>query len=120
MSNPVMLISAAAASVGCVIFASLFMKVYKQENFTKAFWLKGAAAGCFVLLAALFQPCSANSGFAKLVLIGLSLGLIGDEMLALRFVVPRFHDLFFACGAGFFGVGHFFYMKAWWGFDWTF
>ena len=112
MSTPVMLIAAAAASIGCIFFASLFMKAYKQENFTKAFWLKGAAAVCFVLLAMLLIPGSGNRAYAKLLLIALVLGLCGDELLALRFVVPRFHDLFFAGGAAVFGVGHFFYMKA--------
>ncbi len=112
MSNHAMFITAAAASIGCVVFAYLFMKAYKQENFTGAFWLKGAAALCFVLLAMLLIPGCGNRAYAKLLLTGLVLGLCGDELLALRFIVPRFHDLFFAAGAGVFGVGHFFYMKA--------
>lgn len=112
MSHSVMLIAAAAASIGCVVFAILFMNAYKQERFGRAFWLKGAAALCFVTLAAVLFSGSENRAYAKLLLVGLILGLCGDELLALRFVVPRFHDLFFAVGAGTFAAGHFFYMKA--------
>lgn len=112
MAQPIMLLAGAAVSVGCAFSAYLFMKAYKQENYTKAFWLKGLAAVCFVLLALLLRPASGNQSYAKLLLIGLVLGLCGDELLALRFVVPRLHDLFFAAGAGAFAVGHFFYMKA--------
>lgn len=88
------------------------MKAYKQDKYTRAFWLKGAAAVCFVLLALLLRPASGNQSYAKLLLIALVLGLCGDELLALRFVVPKLHDLLFAAGAGVFAVGHFFYMKA--------
>lgn len=112
MSYSVMLIAAAAASIGCVVFAFLFMKAYKQEKYSRAFWLKGAAALCFVALALILLPHSGNRAYAKLLLIGLALGFCGDELLALRFVVPKFHDLFFAAGAGAFAAGHFFYMKA--------
>ena len=112
MSYPLMLIAGAAASFGCGISACLFMKAYKQENYTKAFWLKGLAAACFILLAMLLIPGSGNRVCAKLLLTALVLGFCGDELLALRFLVPKFHDLFFAAGAGAFAVGHFFYMKA--------
>ena len=112
MMPTVMLVAAAAASVGCAIFACLFMKAYKQEKYTRAFWLKGAAAMCFVLLALLLRPASGNQSYAKLLLIALVLGLCGDELLALRFLIPKLHDLMFAAGAGVFATGHFFYMKA--------
>jgi uncharacterized membrane protein YhhN len=102
----------AALSVGCILSARLFMRAYKQENYVRAFWLKGGAALCFVLLAAILAAESENRSYGCLVLIGLALGLCGDELLALRFVFPRYHDLLFATGAGAFGVGHVFYMKA--------
>ena len=102
----------AALSVGCILLARAFMKAYKQENHVRAFWLKGGAALCFVLLAVILLLKSENRGYACLVLIGLMLGLCGDELLALRFVFASCHDLLFAAGAATFGVGHFFYMKA--------
>ena len=107
-----MLIAAAAASAGCAFCACRFMKAYKQDKYTRAFWLKGAAAVCFVLIALLLRPASGNQSYAKLLLIALVLGLCGDELLALRFMIPKLHDLLFAAGAGVFAVGHFFYMKA--------
>jgi len=78
----------------------------------RAFWLKGSAALSFVSLGILLAPFSPNPSYARLVVIGLALGLCGDQLLALRFLVPKLHDLMFAAGAGAFGVGHFFYMKA--------
>lgn len=112
MSRIVMLAAAAAASIGCILSACLFMKAYKQEKYARAFWLKGAAAVCFVLLALVLRPASGNQAYARLLLIALVLGLCGDELLALRFLVPKLHDLMFAAGAGAFAIGHFFYMKA--------
>lgn len=112
MSHFAMIIAAAAASIGCVFFAYLFMNAYKKDNYTGAFWLKGAAALCFVLVAVILRQGAGNRDYGKLILIALVLGLCGDELLALRFVVPKFHDLFFAAGAGVFAAGHFFYMKA--------
>ena len=106
------LLLATSASVGCIAFSQLFMGAYKEEAFGRAFWLKGGAALCFVVLGILLAPFSPNPGYARLVVIGLALGLCGDQLLALRFLVPKFHDLMFAAGAGAFGVGHFFYMKA--------
>ena len=106
------LLLATSASVGYIAFSQLFMGAYKKEAFGRAFWLKGGAALCFVVLGILLAPFSPNPGYARLVVIGLILGLCGDQLLALRFLVPKFHDLMFAAGAGAFGVGHFFYMKA--------
>ena len=103
---------AAAVTIACVFFACLFMDAYKRESHLRAFCLKGAAAVCFVLIALTLQPASFNPAYAKLVLTGLIFGLCGDELLHLRFLFSGFHDLLFAVGAGFFAVGHFFYMKA--------
>ena len=106
------LLIAAGISMFCIAFAQLFMRAYKAENSVHAFWLKGSAALCFLALGMFLSPASPNPGYARLVVIGLALGLCGDQLLALRFLVPKLHDLMFAAGAGAFGVGHFFYMKA--------
>jgi len=102
----------AGMSLFCIAFAQLFMQAYKAQNFRRAFWLKGSAALSFVTLGILLAPFCPTPGYARLVVIGLALGLCGDQLLALRFLVPKFHDLMFAAGAGAFGAGHFFYMKA--------
>lgn len=112
MPYPVSLIAAAAASVGCVLFAVFFMSAYRRENHRLAILLKGLAAVCFILLGVFLRPHSANQSYAGLVILGLILGFFGDELLALRFLVPKLHDLLFAAGAVTFAVGHVFYMKA--------
>ena len=106
------LLIAAGISMFCIAFAQFFMRAYKEETFGRAFWLKGGAALCFVALGALLLSKTDNPAYGKLLLIGLALGLCGDELLALRFLIPKLHDLMFAAGAGAFAVGHFFYMKA--------
>ncbi len=107
------LLLATSASVGCIAFAQLFMRAYKDEAFGRAFWLKGGAAFCFVVLGVLLAIVTGKSAYSRLLIIALILGLCGDQLLALRFLVPKkLHDLMFAAGAGAFAVGHFFYMKA--------
>lgn len=112
MLYPVSLIAAAAASAGCILFAVFFMKACRRENHRLALLLKGLAAVCFVLLGLFLRPHSANQSYAQLLILGLILGFCGDELLALRFLVPKIHDLIFAVGAVTFAVGHVFYMKA--------
>lgn len=112
MPNSAFLPIAAVSSIGCIFFAVFFMRAYKQSSFAKAFWLKGVAAACFVLLGAILATQGHHSAYGRLVLVGLILGLCGDELLALRFLVPKLHDAFFALGAATFAVGHLFYIKA--------
>ena len=107
------LLIAAGISMFCIAFAQSFMRAYKKEAFDRAFWLKGCAALCFVAVAILLSMATGMSAYSQLLIIALILGLCGDQLLALRFLVPKkLHDLMFAAGAGAFAVGHFFYMKA--------
>lgn len=106
---------AAAATIGCIFFAVSYMRSYKQKTFSKAFWLKGGAAFCFVFLGMWLSLQTGKGPYARLLIIGLLLGLCGDQILALRFLRPRFRDLLFAAGAGAFAAGHFFYIKALYG-----
>ena len=107
------LLIAAGITMFCIAFAQAFLRAYKEEAFGRAFWLKGCAALFFVALGVLHAIAVGKTPYSRLLIIALSLGLCGDQLLALRFLVPqKFHDLMFAAGAGAFAVGHFFYMKA--------
>ena len=112
MSRAVEILVPIMLSGGCAAFGYWFMKAYKAQKHSQALLLKGAAALCFTGLAVVLSKHSGNPDYARLVLTGLLLGLWGDELLHLRFLLPRFHDLFFGAGAASFAVGHFFYMKA--------
>ena len=98
--------------MGCIAFAQAFMKAYKAEKFAPAVWLKGGAALCFLAVGGWLAFCTGMTSYGRLLVIALALGLCGDELLALRFLNAKFHDLLFAAGAGAFAAGHFFYMKA--------
>ena len=98
-------------TAGCCWAACLFLSVRKDGNHKKAFVYKGMAGLCFViigLILALYRQGTA----AWLIAFGLFFGLIGDELLALRNVYPRRHDLYFCSGAVSFTVGHVLYMAA--------
>ena len=109
---PISMLIPVAASVGCILFAVYFLRAYKRADYHCAFWLKGGAALCFVLLGSALLLPAENKTYARLLVAGLLLGLCGDELLALRFLVPKLHDFFFGIGAAAFATGHFFYMKA--------
>ena len=99
-------------SLGCVLSARFFLGAYSEENFIKAFWLKGAAAVFFVAVGAVLLWVKGMTVYTGLTLGGLFLGLLGDQLLAMRLIHRCYHDLFFTVGAASFAVGHFLYMAA--------
>ena len=101
---------AVLCSVLCVFSARLFLKAYYEENFVKGFWLKGAAALSFVLVGFALLAWKGSGVNAELVVCGLVLGLVGDQLLAMRLIHKNLHDPFFIAGALSFGVGHVLYI----------
>ena len=99
-------------SAGCAVSAFFFLRAYREENFVRAFWLKGAAALFFVAVGAVLLSCGEGSRFAWMTLGGLALGLCGDQLLALRLIYEKQHDFFFTIGASSFGIGHVLYVLA--------
>lgn len=104
--------AATAAAIGCMFFGSVYMKHCKRKNYRRAFWHKGFAGLCFVLVGAFLLPYTGNRVFADFTLTGLILGLIADEILILRKIFPKKHTQMFALGTVVFATGHFFYIKA--------
>ncbi len=104
-------ILAAALSLCCGAFMALFLRAFEREAYRRAVWLKGLASLCFVTLGLLFCRISGDR-FSKLVLGGLHLGLLGDVLLALRYVYAQRHDPLFLAGALSFAVGHALYLTA--------
>ena len=96
----------------CALFCHRFLTACWDRECRSAFWLKGGAGLCFVLTAALLLPWSGDGRYSPLILGGLLLGLLGDQLLALRFVWPDRHDQMFLTGTLSFAAGHVLYLLA--------
>lgn len=103
---------AAILTAGCIFSAYHFLSVYRKEEFVRGFWRKGAAALFFVAVGVVLLLSKGASVFAWLVVGGLVLGLCGDQLLAMRLIHRKYHDLFFTIGALSFGIGHGLYVLA--------
>lgn len=99
-------------SLGCAGFGHVFLRAGRAGEYRRAFWLKGLAGLCFVAVGLLAASRCGDARRAWLVPGGLILGLLGDELLALRFVWPERHDKMFLLGALAFSLGHVLYLLA--------
>ena len=96
----------------CLAIMSVFIYFEKKEKFVLAVILKGLASLMFVLLGFWCSRVTGNNDFAKLVRIGLILGLIADIMLNLRFVFKTKGKIVFLVGILVFLSGHILYLCA--------
>lgn len=102
----------AVALVGMVL-QGIFIAVEHKEKYVPAVILKGLAALLFCVIGtAAFLGASVNRGFAKLVVIGLYCGMLGDILLNLRFVFPKLGQKIFLLGVAAFLSGHILYLCA--------
>lgn len=112
MHDTVTVICALALTVGCAAFGRSFLMACRRNEYDRAFWLKGAAGLCFAVLGLLMARRAPDPDYARRVCIGLFLGLVGDELLAMRFLRPARHDEYFSAGATAFAAGHVLYIWA--------
>ena len=117
MKETVFLIMGVLLSLSCAVSGRFFLRAGRREEYGKAFLLKGLTGLCFVVLGALNFVLCTDRIFGVRVLCGLCLGLLGDQLLALRFVYREKHDQFFSLGAAVFAVGHGLYLAALFGHD---
>lgn len=96
----------------CLAIMSIFIYYEHKEKFVLAVVLKGLASCCFVLLGILSNIQTLDMEFAKLVKIGLFLGLIADVLLNLRFVFKKNGKIVFLVGILVFLAGHIMYLCA--------
>lgn len=105
-----LLFLAVLCSVGCMFSAREFLTAYHEENYVKGFWRKGIAALFFVAVGMSCLMWNGSGVDSGLIVRGLILGLVGDQLLAMRLIHKNLHDPFFIAGALSFGVGHVLYM----------
>ena len=90
----------------------LFIKSEYDEDMKKAVWLKGLASAFFVILG-VYCFAKNPSSAGKLIVIGLALGMIGDVLLNLRYLVSKSaSNKVFALGILAFLSGHILYIVA--------
>ena len=99
----------------CVIGFAIqiaFILVENKKKYVPAVILKGSAALVFIIIGVLSAQLASNPSFAKLVVIGLILGGIGDVLLNLRFVFEKNGQKIFLLGIAAFLSGHIMYLAA--------
>lgn len=112
MKENLFLLVGVELSLGCAGLAWFFLLAGRREDYRRAFLLKSTASVCFVILGAMNRCFCQNEIFGLLVLMGLCLGYLGDQLLAGRFLKPEQHDRFFSQGAAAFALGHLLYIAA--------
>ena len=108
---------AIVCTVLCVVFSALFHALSEKKRYRPAFWVKGLAGLCFVAVGLSLTLERLDTAFPRLIFFGLVMGLIGDELLAMRRVHPERREIFFICGTAAFALGHVFYLRAMWSVD---
>ena len=98
-------------AAGAILETLFIMQSYRRRNVASII-LKTTASLLFVLLGIHCTRLRGQSVYAIYVVIGLALGMLGDLLLAIRFIRPEQHDRFFVTGALSFAVGHWLYIYA--------
>lgn len=94
--------------IGCILQAC-FISVELRGRYLPAVLLKGSASLFFVILGFL---CSDGGSFAAWILAGLILGMAGDILLNLRYLVGEQGQKVFLIGILVFMLGHIMYLAA--------
>lgn len=96
----------------CSCFLTLFLRAFYHKKFKRALILKGLASVCFVALGAYSLFTSDMATYKIIIFIGLCWGIIGDEIIALCQIFPKYDTHNFLGGGACFIIGHVLYMIA--------
>ena len=98
-------------AAGAILETLFIMQSYRRRN-VAGILLKTTASLLFVLPGLYCMRLRGQSTYALYVVIGLALGMLGDFLLALRYLNPKMHDLCFISGTLAFFAGHVLYILA--------
>ena len=98
-------------AAGAILETLFIMQSYRRRNVASII-LKTTASLLFVLLGIHCTRLRGQSVYAIYVVIGLALGMLGDLLLALRYLSKKTHDLCFVSGTLAFFAGHVLYILA--------
>ena len=108
MSTGILLLALAGMTL-----QGIFIAVEHKEKYIPAVVLKGTAALLFCIIGTVaMATASVNHSFARLVVIGLFCGMVGDILLNLRFLFPKIGQKIFLGGVAAFLTGHILYLAA--------
>ena len=96
----------------CAMLVTLFLRAFYHKKFKKALLFKGLASLCFVALGAINLLTNTFSYINLIIFIGLCWGIVGDEIIALCQIFPKYDTHHFIGGGACFIVGHVLYMIA--------
>ena len=96
----------------CAAIVVAFMRALYKEKYKHALLFKGLASICFLIFGAYNFFSREFSWTTLAMLVGLCLGIVGDEMIALAPIYPQSDAKYFIGGGTFFLVGHIFYIGA--------
>ena len=96
-----------------IVVQSVFIVVEHRKRYVLSVILKGTASVLFCAIGAIALCMAAmNQSFARLIVLGLCFGALGDILLNLRFVFPANGQRFFLAGVVAFLTGHVLYLCA--------
>ena len=98
-------------AAGAILETLFIMQSYRRRDVASII-LKTTASLLFVLLGIHCTRLRGQSVYALYVVIGLALGMLGDLLLALRYLSKKTHDLCFVSGTLAFFAGHVLYILA--------
>ncbi|MGI6607912.1 MAG: lysoplasmalogenase family protein [Erysipelotrichaceae bacterium] len=95
-----------------ILVQLFFIKADREKKYLLAVVLKATASLIFVILGLICSQESTDSEFAKMVIIGLVCGMLGDILLNLRYLFKKIEVIIFLVGILVFSAGHVFYLLA--------
>jgi len=107
MSWPIILIAIAG-----MITQAFFISVEQHKKYILAAILKGAASMAFAVIGALGFMHVKDDIPSFLIVIGLTMGMLGDVTLNLRFIFKNKGQIIFIAGIVVFLIGHMMYLAA--------
>ena len=98
--------AALVMTLACLSIMGRFMQASRRKEPMRAMFYKGLASLCFLAVGLLGLLRLGDWDYGWKAVAGLFLGFCGDELLAMRFIREKKHDLYFSLGAVSFSLGH--------------
>jgi uncharacterized membrane protein len=106
MSTVALVVIGILLTLNCFSLMRSFMADRKANDHGLSIWHKGCASLCFVGLAVTAAIHCRYWDYAWKLILAQTFGLIGDELLAMRYIQREKHDQWFTMGGVSFAIGH--------------
>ena len=99
-------------AIPMIVTVALFLEAERRKKWVMAVLMKGLSSLLFVLVGVMGYLATPDPWFARLVLIGLICGMVGDILLNLRYLSAQYGQKIFILGILIFLAGHVMYLIA--------